>query len=108
MGGSESYQSSVPSQFTANLAGPAEPCEASHESTQNGQRSHADDGSIGPSALSASNAVTGSALAQQTATAFHRQRARPVPTAAERRPMHAVNQCFDGAATAEARRVGRG
>ena len=54
-GGSESHQFSIPSLFTPNLADPAELCDATSHSTQNGQRSRADAGSVGPSDLDRKN-----------------------------------------------------
>ena len=63
-------------------------------STENGQSSRADDGSIGPSALPASAAVMGSISAQQTPASRLSQRARPVPAGSERRPMHAWTSDF--------------
>ena len=58
-------------------------------STQDGQCSRADDGSIGPSALPASAAVIGSISAQQLPASRLSQRARPVPAGSEGRPVHA-------------------
>jgi hypothetical protein len=64
-------------------------------STQNGQSSRADDGSIGPSALSAPADVTRSISAQQLPASRHSQRAQPVPTGCETRPRHARSSDFE-------------
>jgi hypothetical protein len=88
VGGGESHQSGVPSHLVANLADPAELRDTNHVARRNGQHSLADAGSIGPSALPASAAMTGSASAQQIAANGEHQRARAVPVTRERRPMH--------------------
>ena len=70
---------------------------AGHEarSTKNGQSSHADDGSTGPSASSASAAVTGSTSAQHLPASRHSKPPQPVPTGCETRPRHARSSDFE-------------
>eukprot|EP01044_Picomonas_judraskeda_P000320 COSAG03_NODE_14_length_22296_cov_10.813128_10_plen_90_part_00 len=89
MGGGESHQSGVPSQLVVNLADPAELCDTKVETRRMAMCSRADDGSIGPSALSASEVVPESTSAQQTVASCRSQRALAVPATTERRPMHA-------------------
>ena len=88
MGGGECHRSRVPSQYAANLADPAELRRHESRSMKNGQRSRADDGSIGPSALIDSGGVAGSTSAQQIVASCRSQRARAVPAATARRPLH--------------------
>ena len=87
-GGGESHQFSVPSLFTPNLADPAELCDATSRNTQIGQRSRADAGSIGPSALDRKNRDVQSTVRSHQLRHCRRQRACPAPAVAERRTTH--------------------
>ena len=92
----DSYQSLPPpiacsreSSFAVLVATQSCTGDSMARSTQDGQCSHADAGSIGPSALPASAAVIGSISAQLLPATRHSQRGRPVPAGSKGRPMHA-------------------